>query len=235
MDTPSNPPESESSKACSVCRHWVPSGGLGECRRGWPTPNGMERAVWPMTRPTDFCGYFAMPAGSGSMAKITDAEILELLRSITVNDMPVKRAWLVDDMMKRGVARSSALERIERLVRDGALCVGLVRPPGLASWNVNHPAVWLAGKPPAGAGVEREEVARRAGPGRPAYEAAAFVAATRGLAGASKAEVHRAMMKASPGLAFSTATRLMEAMREEGTLTCDNGLWSASEPALEVG
>lgn len=233
METSQQSDELKEVRSCAACRHWVVGGALGECRRGWPTPNGSDRAVWPLTRAEDFCGYFAMPAGSGSMAKITDAEILELLRSITSGKLPVKRAWLVDDMMKRGVARSSAVERVERLVRDGVLCVGLVKPPGVPKWNVNHPAVWIAGSPPDGAGAEREENVKRAGPGRPAYGIEAFYEATRGLNGVGKMVVHRAMIRAAP-IAFATANRLMEEMRAAGTLRCEDGLWWSAEPTPTI-
>jgi hypothetical protein len=238
MDTP------EIARSCSACRHWVrPEGNeLGECRRGWPTPNGQLRAFWPFTAGVDVCGYFAAPAGSGSQAKITDAEIFEMVR--TPNGLPKKRAWLIQDMVAAGLAKTSAIERVARMVTNGALCVGLVRPPKLPLWKFEHPAVWLPGFPPDGVdggGTVDEALADRRPPGRPSYDAEAFMPAVVEAAPSkdraiTAAELRRVMATLVPTIGASTFTRLRSELMDSGKILCEDGLyWAAPAVPKEVG
>ncbi len=233
-------------RSCSICRHWIlaPNAALGECRRGWPLPNGTHRAIWPLTAPTDMCGYFLAPLGSGNQAKITDGEILEMVRAGNYNGLPMKRAWLVTELKdSKGLAKTSALERVARLVREGKLTQGLVVPPKMPRWNIEHPALWIPGSPPDGAvdgdaaTVAQDDEPRA--PGRPAYEPESFMAALREVAPSEsraviRADIVRAMRKIVPTLGDGTASRLIAAMVESGQLASDNGQFWAPAPSVDV-
>lgn len=194
---------------CESCRHWIALGdnSLGECRRGWPIPNGKERALWPLTMPADVCGYFSRPPGSGSNIKVTDAEIVAMVRATENDANPMKRAWLVNDLVAKGLARTSALERIKRMVARGDLGCG---QPGDGGSTI----MWLPGKMPA-------VVVAVAGPmavGRPGYKASDFLSAVgehlRKRGGSSKQSIVRVMGVVQPGIGQGTAYRLISAMEE---------------------
>lgn len=147
-------------RSCSECRNWIAS--RGECRGRTPSPASDGSAVWPITAADDWCGDFAGEAGHGRPAlRVSDDEIVEMVAEMqkpmevsgqVVAGRAYRRAALIAALMDRKMARTPAVKRIEKLVRQGRLSLG----PN--PWHVDgdEPGMylWVAEKPETKVGVE---------------------------------------------------------------------------------
>lgn len=53
---PRSIPEAVDNKSCHSCQFWNRANYTGQCRRHAPVTLGENRAIWPWTVETDWCG-----------------------------------------------------------------------------------------------------------------------------------------------------------------------------------
>lgn len=225
-------------RTCENCRYWAADndGEMRECRWNPPIVNGKERGLWPITCADDTCGRFTFPSGAGTERKIADEEILDMVKQGTNNPAkaPLRRSTLLKRICDAaGIARNSAQERVERLVKRGSLVVGYVNPPNHKKWPKNALAVWLPDAEPEGAHdqVMPEDGREKGLPGRPPihsvenYHRAVWEATRAGAV--NKADITRALRTVSPTLGQPTAYRLIAQMEEMGFLNERDGMYQS--------
>ena len=116
---------------CKDCRYWKPaSETVGTCFAAPPSfRNDEGMGEWPMTKADAGCGRFAgPPKGITYHEKVSSAKIVELVRE---NNKPGPngerrvyfRRYLIADLMKLGLAKSSAVDRIKTLSARGVIVV----------------------------------------------------------------------------------------------------------------
>lgn len=105
-------------KTCSTCRHWVSE----TCRASSPAPAADGyMAVWPATRPTDYCGRHSVVK---TMAFLKTSRAPEHFFQQTC-EAPLARADLITAIgIGCKLTRNAAMSRIQTLVRHGKLREG---------------------------------------------------------------------------------------------------------------